>query len=192
MIHKQIIMNNPRAINSSWSGRSVVLWTTAMDILLRNRSERNLQSSQRQSPSNCNMMMIKGAYTLVHATSENAGNLLILMLRYVTKSGDNLYIVCNARSQGSVTTENPREVGPIVLSEIQLAVFLLYFKQPWLFPSIHNPKPLVRCRVVGMLEPIPASRAKCREISRMNCSFHTLKNTILQISIHQVFHQNVF
>lgn len=76
-----------------------------MDILLRNRSERNLQSSRRQSPSNCNMMTIKGAYTLVHATSENAGNLLISMLRYGTKSGG---------------TENPREAGPILLSEIQL------------------------------------------------------------------------
>lgn len=163
-----------------------------MDIHLRNRSERNLQSSQRQSPSNRNIMMIKGAYTLVHAMSENARNLLILMLRYVTKSGGILYFGCNARSQGSVTTENPKEAGPVVLSEIQLAVFLFYFKQPWLFPSIHNPKPLVRCTVVGMLEPIPASRPKGREISRMNGSFHTLKNTILQISIHQVFRQNFF
>lgn len=41
-------------------------------------------------------MMIKGAYTLVHATLENAGNLLILMLRYVTKSGGNLYFGCIA------------------------------------------------------------------------------------------------
>ncbi len=83
------------------------------------------------------MMMIKGAYTLGHATLENAGNLLILMLHYVTKSGGNWYFGCNARSKGSVTNENPKEAGPIVLSEIQLAAFLLYFKQPWLFPSIH-------------------------------------------------------
>lgn len=109
------------------------------------------------------MTTIKGAYTLVCALSKNAGNLLTLMLLYVTKSGGNLYFGWNALWYRDVL----RIPGRWVQLCFQKSNWL-YFKQSWLFPSICNPKPIVRCRVVGILETISTSRAEGREISWMN------------------------
>lgn len=96
---------------------------------------KKFQSLQRQGPSNCNMMMIKGAYTLVYAMSANAGNLSILMLCYVTKSGENFEFGSDIGIRRPMRIPGRRV--QLCFQKSNWLYFQLDFKLPQFFPSIH-------------------------------------------------------
>ncbi len=138
LIHKQIIMNNPRAINSSWSGRSVVLWTTAIGYTPQEQVwKKSSVFAKGKVHQIATWWWLRGAYTLVHASRRMLGIVNFDAPLCDQKWRDNLYIVCNARSQGSVTTENPREVGPMCFQKFNWLYFCFISNSPGSFhPSI--------------------------------------------------------